>query len=65
MWYYLPEWLKFWKRWRKDEEDRKLSDIIKRRAEEQNAVIDRKIEEIKETEKFQSVGYLPDKDFFE
>jgi len=63
MWFYLPEWLKFWKRWGQDEEDRKLSDIIKRRAEEQNAVIDRKIEEIKETEKFQS--YLPDKDFFE
>lgn len=70
MWYFLPEWLKFWKKRNAEPtQEEVLSEIIRKRAEEQQAVIDRKIEmdidKIKETEKFQSVGCLPDKDFFE
>ena len=70
MWYFLPEWLKFWKRRNAEPtQEEVLSEIIRKRAEEQQAVIDRKIEmdidKIKETEKFQAVGCLPDKDFFE
>ena len=70
MWYFLPEWIKFWKKRNAEPtQEEVLSDIIRKRAEEQQSVIDRKIEtdidKIKETEKFQSVGCLPDKDFFE
>ena len=70
MWYFLPEWIKFWKKRNAEPtQEEVLSEIIRKRAEEQQAVIDRKIEtdidKIKETEKFQSVGCLPDKDFFE
>ena len=39
MWFYIPEWLKFWNK--QAAEDRKFSELIKKRAEEQNAVIDK------------------------
>ena len=49
MWYYLPEWLRFWKRWEERKEaqrvDQNMSEIIKRRAAEQNAILERKAEE--------------------
>lgn len=47
MWYYLPEWLKWWKgRPTPLTEDQSLSEMIKRRAIEQEAVIERKETEL-------------------
>jgi hypothetical protein len=49
MWYYLPEWLKWWKGRPKPPvltEDQSLSEMIKRRAIEQEAVIERKETEL-------------------
>lgn len=48
MFYYIPEWIKWWNKKRntpipQDQEDA-LGEIIRRRAVEQNAVIDRKEE---------------------
>ena len=47
MWYYLPEWFKWWKKGLPKEtpQEEALSEIIKRRALEQNAIIERKAEE--------------------
>lgn len=51
MWYYLPEWFKWWKKGLPKEtpketlQEEALSEIIKRRALEQNAIIERKKEE--------------------
>lgn len=66
MWYYLPEWLKWFKgKPKPTPEEQSLSEMIKRRAEEQQAVIERninidnvKIEDIKEAK-------VAEKDFFE
>jgi hypothetical protein len=47
MWYYLPDWFKWWKKGLPKEtpQEEALSEIIKRRALEQNAIIERKKEE--------------------
>ena len=64
MWYYLPEWLKWFKgKPKPTPEEQSLSEMIKRRAEEQKSVIERsiddvKIEDIKEAK-------VVEKDFFE
>lgn len=64
MWYYLPEWLKFWKKRNAEPtQEEALSEIIKKRAEEQKAVIDRKKEE-DAVEKSRE-GKVAEKDFFE
>jgi hypothetical protein len=66
MWFYVPEWLKFWNR--KNEEDQKLSDLIKKRAEEQNAVLDKaKIEAAEKTASVEVSQYpkVAEKDYFE
>jgi|688.fasta_scaffold1922116_1 hypothetical protein len=60
MWFYVPEWLKFWNR--KNEEDQKLSDLIKKRAEEQNAVLDKAKIEAAEVSQYPKVA---EKDYFE
>jgi hypothetical protein len=64
MWYFLPEWLKFWKKWKASPppEDLAISEIIRKRAEEQNAVIERKAEVNIDDIKSQKVA---EKDFFE
>ena len=64
MWYYLPEWLKWFKGKPKPApEEQSLSEMIKRRAEEQKAVIERRTEEVKiEDIKEAKVA---EKDFFE
>jgi hypothetical protein len=42
MWYYIPEWLKWWKgKPKPSPQEEALSEIIKRKAEEQQAIIDR------------------------
>jgi len=66
MWYYLPEWFKWFKgRPKPDPQEEALSEIIKRRAEEQNAVLERqKEEEAKKVEETQT-GKVAEKDFFE
>ena len=53
MWYYLPEWFKWWKKGLPKEtpQEEALSEIIKRRALEQNAIIERKAEEANVAEK--------------
>jgi len=67
MWFYVPEWLKFWNN-RKNEEDRKLSELIKKRAEEQNAVLEKaKVEEAAKTASVEVSQYpkVAEKDYFE
>jgi len=61
MWYYLPEWFKWWKKGLPKEtpQEEALSEIIKRRALEQNAIIERKKEETKVEAK------VAEKDLFE
>jgi hypothetical protein len=62
MWYYLPDWFKWFKgRPQKNPQEEALSDIIKRRALEQNAIIDRK-DEVEETKVEAKVA---EKDLFE
>ena len=49
MFYYIPEWIKWWSKKPKPQPETKedpLSAIIKKRAEEQNAIIDRPIEKV-------------------
>ena len=63
MWYYLPEWLKWFKgKPKPTPEEQSLSEMIKRRAAEQKAVVDNveglKIEDIKGAK-------VVEKDFFE
>jgi hypothetical protein len=42
MWYYLPEWLKWFKgKPKPTPQEESMSEIIKRRAEQQKAIIDR------------------------
>jgi len=57
MWYYLPEWFKWFKgKPAPSPQEEALSEIIKKRAEEQNAIIERqRAEESK----------VAEKDFFE
>lgn len=64
MWYYLPEWLKWFKgKPKPTPEEQSLSEMIKRRAAEQSAVIERRTEEVKiEDIKEAKVA---EKDFFE
>lgn len=63
MWYFLPEWIKFWKKRNAEPtQEEALSDIIKKRAEEQNAVLARKEEEAVEKSR---EGKVAEKDFFE
>jgi hypothetical protein len=63
MWYYLPEWFKWIKgKPQPSPQEEALSEIIKRRAEEQKAVIDRVAEA--EVEKTQE-GKVAEKDLFE
>jgi len=66
MWYYLPEWFKWWKKGLPKEtpQEEALSEIIKRRALEQNAIIERKAEEETKVEATQT-GKVAEKDFFE
>ena len=66
MWYFLPEWIKFWKKRNAEPtQEEALSDIIKKRAEEQQSVIDRKVEELKEAVEKSREGKIAEKDFFE
>ena len=69
MWYYLPEWFKWWKKGLPKEtpQEEALSEIIKRRALEQNAIIERKKEEEEEAKKVEATqtGKVAEKDFFE
>jgi len=62
MWYYLPEWFKWWKKGLPKEtpQEEALSEIIKRRALEQNAIIERKKEEAPAQE-----AKVAEKDLFE
>lgn len=62
MWYYLPEWFKWWKKGLPKEtpQEEALSEIIKRRALEQNAIIERKAEEETKVE-----AKVAEKDLFE
>jgi len=60
MWFYIPEWFKFWNK--QAAEDRKFSELIKKRAEEQNAVIDKaKAEAVAEA----ASPKVAEKDYFE
>jgi hypothetical protein len=62
MWFYIPEWLKFWNK--QSEEDRKFSELIKKRAEEQNAVLDKAKAEAASLEVSQ-YPKVAEKDYFE
>lgn len=67
MWYYIPDWFKWFKgKPKPTPQEEALSEIIQRRALEQNAIIDRiKAEaEAKEVEKTKE-GKVAEKDFFE
>ena len=66
MWFYSPEWFKFWNK--QAAEDRKFSELIKKRAEEQNAVIDKaKAEAVAEAASLEVSQYpkVAEKDYFE
>jgi hypothetical protein len=68
MWYYLPEWFKWFKgRPKPSPQEEALSEIIQRRALEQNAIIERKKEEEEEAKKVEAIqtGKVAEKDFFE
>lgn len=73
MWYYLPEWFKWFKGKPKptpeQQEEQSLSEMIKRRAEEQKAVLERKIDDVKLDETKGHNGpaapSVAEKDFFE
>jgi hypothetical protein len=62
MWFYIPEWLKFWNK--QAAEDRKFSELIKKRAEEQNAVLDKAKAEAASLEVSQ-YPKVAEKDYFE
>lgn len=63
MWYYLPEWFKWFKgKPAPSPQEEALSEIIKKRAEEQNAIIERqRAEDAKKVEE----SKVAEKDFFE
>lgn len=64
MWYYLPEWLKWFKgKPKPTPEEQSLSEMIKRRAEEQKSVIERSIDDVK-IEDIKGAKVV-EKDFFE
>ena len=61
MWYYIPDWFKWFKgKPKPTPQEEALSEIIKRRALEQNAIIDRKKEEAPAQE-----AKVAEKDLFE
>jgi hypothetical protein len=62
MWYYLPDWFKWFKgKPRPDPQEEALSEIIRRKAEEQKAVIDR----VPVSETPTPETKVAEKDFFE
>jgi len=63
MWYYLPDWFKWIKgKPAPSPREEALSEIIKKRAEEQNAIIERqRAEDAKKVEE----SKVAEKDFFE
>lgn len=69
MWYYIPDWFKWFKgKPKPSPQEEALSEIIQRRALEQNAIIDRiKAEAEAEAKKVEETreGKVAEKDFFE
>lgn len=63
MWFYIPEWFKFWNK--QVAEDRKFSELIKKRAEEQNAVLDKAKTEASAAQVELEVSKVAEKDLFE
>jgi hypothetical protein len=65
MWYYIPDWFKWFKgKPKPTPQEEALSEIIQRRALEQNAIIERiKEEEAKKVE--MTPAHPAEKDFFE
>jgi len=66
MFYYISEYLKWFKKWKPAEpqptpQEITLSELIKKRAEEQNAIIERK----KEEDAVPAPAKVAEKDFFE
>jgi hypothetical protein len=66
MWYYLPEWLKWFKgKPKPSPQDEALGEIIRRRAEEQKSVIDREPVSENPTPEIEETPKVAEKDFFE
>jgi len=69
MWYYIPDWFKWFKgKPKPSPQEEALSEIIQRRALEQNAIIERIKEEAEaEAKKVEETreGKVAEKDFFE
>jgi hypothetical protein len=66
MWYYLPEWLKWFKgKPQPSPQDEALSEIIRRKAEEQKSVIDREPVCATPTPSTPDTSKVAEKDFFE